>query len=167
MQKRYLYSILFGIPGCIIGLLIAGLATGAVAGALWLYVFGDDPWPHGTTRVLPILFVTVFLLVWLGAIVAGYRAGRRLEAVPGLDRRHLLISAGATALPLLLVALHQLRVGNLGPVSDSVWCSDFCRARGYTGSGMPPRDSGDRTCTCYDSRGRAALQHLPEDGASD
>jgi len=34
----------------------------------------------------------------------------------------------------------------------------LCTAKGYSGSGMPPRDSGTRTCSCYDAEGREAVK---------
>ena len=57
----------------------------------------------------------------------------------------------------MFIVLQQLRVGNLGPKSDSMLCSDYCVQQGYAGSGMPPQDSGDRTCSCYESDGDEAL----------
>ena len=59
---------------------------------------------------------------------------------------------------VLLIVMQQLSVGNIGPKSDSVLCSDFCVQKGYAGSGMPPINSGDRSCSCFDSSGREVLK---------
>jgi hypothetical protein len=127
-------------------------------GILWLYVFGDDPWPTYTEQVVSILFVTTVLLIWLISVVSGYVIGKKLENDLMLNQRHVLISAAVTAIFLLLMLFQQWSVGNLGPESDSVICSDFCTQHGYSGSGMPPQISGDRTCSCYDSSGTEALK---------
>jgi hypothetical protein len=158
MKKRYLYTLLFGIPGLFVAGIISIFAFGAFTGILWLYVFGDNPWPASAETVLSILFVFVFLIFWLGFMVLGYVVGRGLESNPAQNRKHILISAGLTALFLLMMVLYQWRVGNIGPQSDSVLCSDFCTQHGYAGSGMPPEISGDRTCSCYDDSGNEALR---------
>jgi hypothetical protein len=41
MQKRILYSILFGVPGLVLALEVAWLVAGLTAGILWLAVYGD------------------------------------------------------------------------------------------------------------------------------
>ena len=127
-------------------------------GALWLFVFGDNPWPSSVDTILPIALVLAFLALWMGSIAVGYRVGKRLEAIPTMNRNHILISVGLTGLFILFIVLQQFSVGNIGPKSDSVLCSDYCMQQGYAGSGMPPRDSGDRTCSCYDSAGKEALK---------
>lgn len=167
MKKRYVYSLLFGIPGLFVAGISSIFALGAFAGILWLFVFGDNPWPISAETIFSVLFVVVFLLLWAGFILLGYWMGRRLEASPTMNRNHVLISAGLTIFFILLMVLYQWRVGNLGPGSDSVLCSDFCTQHGYSGSGIPPEISGDRTCSCYDDSGNEAmripLDHLGPD----
>jgi len=87
-----------------------------------------------------------------------YLVGKRLEKDPRLNKVHILLSSGLTILFILFIAIQQLSVGNLGPKSDSVVCSDFCSLKGYSGSGMPPQNSGDRSCSCYDNLGREVLK---------
>lgn len=158
MKKRFLYAILFGIPGLFMSGLISLFIFGASLGILWLFVFGDDPWPSSTDTVLVFMLVLIFLLSWVGIIFIGYIVGRRLESTPTLNRNHVLFSAGLTVLFILFIIFQQWSAGNLGPKSDSVLCGDYCVQQGYAGSGMPPRDSGDRTCTCYDSSGNEAIR---------
>ena len=158
MKKRYLYSLLFGIPGFFVAVIISFVVFGAAAGMLWLYFFGDNPWPASTEKMLPGLFSLTFLIIWISSIALGFVVGKRLEKDPQLNRSHILISSGLTILLILFIVLQQLSVGNLGPKSESALCSDFCRLQGYSGSGMPPKDSGDRTCSCYDNLGNEALK---------
>ena len=157
MKKRYLYSLLFGIPGLFVAGLISVLVFAALAGILWLYVFGDNPWPTSSETILSTLFVTVFGVLWLGLITLGYLVGKKLETDFSINRNHILISAGLTLMFILLILFQQWSVGNLGPKSDSLLCSEFCAKYGYSASGMPPQNSGDRTCNCYDSSGNEAL----------
>jgi hypothetical protein len=164
MKKRYIYSLLFGIPGLFVAGIVSILVFAAFAGILWLYVFGDDPWPGEAESILAVLFVLFFVVLWTGLIILGYLIGRRLERDPTLNRNHVLISAALTVIFLLLMLFQQWTVGNLGPISDSSLCSDFCARHGYAGSGMPPEDSGERTCSCYDDSGaevfRVPLDHI-------
>ena len=157
MKKRYLYSLLFGIPGLFIAGLISILGFAALAGILWLYVFGDNPWPASSETIISALFVIVFGVLWIGLITLGYLVGRKLEPDPSLNRNHILISAGLTLMFILLMLFQQWSVGSLGPKSDSLLCSEFCTKHGYFGSGMPPQNSADRTCSCYDASGNEAL----------
>jgi hypothetical protein len=40
------------------------VATAAIAGVLWLYVFGDDPWPQWVMGALDIAIPLVGLALW-------------------------------------------------------------------------------------------------------
>src|SRR6266545_1659268 len=158
MKKRYLYTLLFGIPGFFVSAIISLLVFGATAGILWIYFFGDTPWPSSIETMLPILFALIFLIIWIALIVIGFVTGKRLEKDPVLNRNHILVSAVLTILFVVLIVLQQWSVGNFGPKSDTVICSEYCSEKGYSGSGMPPRNSGDRTCSCYDNSGNEALK---------
>ena len=156
MKKRYLYSLLFGIPGLFIAGILSILAFGGLAGILWLYVFGDNPWPAYVEPLTSAFFILSVSAIWIAFIALGYTIGRRLEQDPILDRNHVLISAGLTVMFLLMIVFQQFGVGNLGPQSDSVLCSEFCVQHGYSGSGVPPQESGIRTCSCFDDNGHEA-----------
>lgn len=164
MPKRYIYSLLFGIPG----LFIAGMAAIFLfAGLTWIlgiYVFGDEAWPTYTEQVLSTLFILTVLTFWLVAIVVGYVVGMRLERAPAMNRTHILISAGLTLLFLLLMAAQQFGAVILGPRQDSALCRDFCTMHGYAGSRTAPELSGNGICSCYDESGsevlRIPLDHL-------
>ena len=157
MRKRYLYAVLFAVPGLLSALLVSALLFAVTAGALWLYAFGDSPWPDSTNTVLPLLFAVVFFVIWFGAIAAGYRFGKGLEAQPGFKVEHLWYAFGATLLPVAIIVFHQLSVGNLGPASDSQLCGDYCKQQGYVSSSLPPRNLGERTCSCLRGRGEYEL----------
>lgn len=158
MKKRYIYSLLFAIPGLFIALIISLVVFGAGAGILWLFVFGDNPWPAAAEQTLPVIFALTFLIMWIGLMAVGYQTGKRLEKESALNTSHVLISMGLTAMFIMFILLQQWSIGNIGPKSDSIICGDFCAEKGYSGSGMPPPISGDRTCSCYDNSGNEALK---------
>lgn len=158
MKKRYVYSLLFGIPAFFVAGIVSVVFFGALMGAFWLFIFGDNPWPDSTEKFLPILLVLTFLIVWLASIIIGYYVGKRLENDSTLNKNHILISVGLTAALILFIFIQQWSVGNIGPKSDMTLCSDYCSAQGYSGSGMPPRNSGNRTCSCYDASGKEAFK---------
>ena len=164
MKKRYVYALLFGLPGLFIAGLIAIFVFAGLTGLLWIYVLGDDPWPPYAQQFLTVLFVVTVLVLWIASILTGYIVGRRLEKDPALNKTHIWLSLGLTLALLLLMGFQQWRVGNLGPKADSSLCSDFCTMHGYPGSSMPPEISGDRTCSCSDDSGnevlRIPLDHL-------
>ena len=158
MKKRYLYAFLFGIPRLFVAGMISIFLFGAFAGILWLFVFGDNPWPEYIEPLTSIAFVLTVLVLWMAFIVLGLIVGKRLERDPLVNRSHVLLSAGLTVMFLLLILFQQWSVGNLGPGSDSLLCSDFCVQHGFSESGMESGTSDDRICSCYDDSGNEALR---------
>ena len=138
--------------------MISFVIFGITAGVLWVFVFGDNPWPTLTDQLLPDIFMLVFFSAWITLITIGFVIGRRLEHNPQLNKSHILTSSGLTLLFILLIILQQFSVGNLGPKSDGLVCSDYCSLNGYSGSGVPPQNSGDRSCSCYDNSGNEVLK---------
>lgn len=163
MKKRYVYSLLFLAPGALLSLIAAATIFGATTGFLWVFVFGDNTWPTLAERGLALLLPMTFLGLWIAAVIAGYMTGKRLEAEPLLNKKHILLSIALTVAPLLFIVLHQLRIGNISPKPDSLVCGDFCAEKGYLTSGMPPGDSGDRSCICYDGNGNELIKVPLED----
>jgi hypothetical protein len=107
MKKRYLYALLFGIPGFFIAGMISLFLFGAILGFLWLFVFGDDPWPLTPDTMLSNLLVLTFLILWLGSTILGYQIGIKMEQEPGMNKKHVLLSAGLTLLFIILILLQQ------------------------------------------------------------
>ncbi len=154
MKRRYLYVLLFGVPILLASAVIAFTVFGAAAGAFWLFVAGDSPWPSSAETILGALFVLAFAGSSLALAYRTYAVGRRQEARASLNARHAWAAVAVTALLLLAVVSYQWRVGNFGAKTDDVLCSEFCLGKGYAGSGRPPRDAGAATCTCFDTQGR-------------
>jgi hypothetical protein len=163
-QRRYLYVLIFAAPTLLLSVIAGGMLLGAAAGALWLFVLGDDPWPAAADTLLTSVFVLSCAAFWIAQLSVAYAVGKREESKPTLSRSHVLLSVGSTVVLVVLIALRLSGVG-VGNRPDSLVCADHCLAAGAAGSGMPPRDSGDRTCSCYDAEGRVItsiqLQAIP------
>ena len=162
MKKRYWYSLLFAIPGFFVAVIIFFFLVGALAGFLWLFVFGDEVWPSSVETILAILSFFTFFVIWGALIARGFFVGLRLESDPVMNMNHVMLAIALTIAPIAIILLHQMSVGNIGPKPDSILCSEFCTAKGYYASGMPAQNSGERICSCYSDSGGESLE-LPID----
>ena len=114
MRARYACPLLF-LPACLVAALVAAVLSGAgVGGLLWLFVYGDNPWPAYTDTVVMGLATCVGIGVLAAALVACHGFGRRLESAGGLRAGHVVFAIALTVLLPALVLLHQWRIGNLG-----------------------------------------------------
>ncbi len=156
LKRRYVYVLLFSVPIALTSGVLALAAFGVAAGALWLFVFGDNPWPAPAGSLLSILAVLVFAGSFLVLVRRAYVAGRAQESRASLDPRPVLLAVASTALLLVTIVSYQWRVGNIGAKTDGVLCLEFCQGKGFAASGMPPRNAGPGTCSCYDAAGREA-----------
>lgn len=114
MRARYAYPLLFLAPSLIAAVIAAALATAAGAGILWIFVYGDDPWPPSANTALMGVAVLVALLVLAALLVMAHGVGKAREPRGGLCRAHALLALGLSVGLPLLVLLHQWKVGNLG-----------------------------------------------------
>ena len=62
--NRWLAALIAIIGGGAVAFGVILVATTAVAGILWLYVFGDDPWPPSVMGVLDMAIPLVGLALW-------------------------------------------------------------------------------------------------------
>jgi hypothetical protein len=163
LKRRYIYTVLFGVPGLLVAALVTLMLFGAAMGALWLFVFGDNPWPASSDAFIAVVFIPVFLCAWAATLVLGYHVGKQREQDAALNKRHVLLSAGLTALLVLFMLAFQVSNGNLGPGSAETRCGEFCEARGYPASLVTPRNDPPRTCSCLDAQGAAVIT-IPAEG---
>ncbi len=154
MKRRYLYVFMFSAPAFLASIIVSVLMFAAAAGFLWIFVFGDSPWPGSASTVLTAVLVLVFAAALTVFLSIAYVAGKKQEGRATLNARHVLVSVCTTALLVLLVVAHQWSVGNIGPKSDDAWCSEFCRHKGFSSSGILPGDAGSATCCCFDRQGQ-------------
>jgi hypothetical protein len=156
MKRRHLYPLMYALPVFVFSVILMVVATAGLAGVLWIFVYGDNPWPAYLDQLAPIFMGTVFLGTWLGLIWTAYRWGQRQESLPFFNKKHAYVAIGATVALALAVFSHQRSVGNIGPKSDVLVCSDYCTAGKFPASRFPQ----DGTCRCYGSDGSEALNIL-------
>ena len=154
INRRHVYVLLFAVPALLLSIIAAALMLAASAGALWLFVYGDDPWPNMANVLLGAIFLLVAAALWLALLFVAYTVGRQQEGERPLNKRHVALSFGATVVLAAIIIVRLAGLNVAGARSDSVVCADLCRSEGFTASGLPPRDSGDRTCSCYDAQGQ-------------
>jgi len=63
-MNRWLAMAIAVIGGAFLGYAMLLVVFGAVAGFLWLYVFGDDPWPEWSDYVLGAAIFIGGLAAW-------------------------------------------------------------------------------------------------------
>lgn len=148
--------LLFAAPALLLSVIAAAAAVSASAGVLWLFVFGDNPWPPVASTFLGAVFLLGSAGLWLSLLAIAFVVGKRQESRASLDIRHVALSIGATVVLLGLIVVRLTLPNILGGNSDSLVCADLCQAEGFAASGTPPHNSGDRTCSCYDGQGREA-----------
>ena len=145
---------MFAAPALLTSIVLAAGVLAASAGAMWLFVFGDDPWPAFAEALLGGVFILTALGAWLVLLLVAFMVGKRQEARPSLSIGHVALAIGATVVLLATIGARLMGLTIVGSRSDSLICADACRAEGFAASGMPPRNSGDRTCSCFDAEGR-------------
>lgn len=114
MKARYAYPLVFLLPSVMAAALAAIVTIAAGAGMLWIFVYGDDPWPASAHTVLMAGAFVVFALALAALLAAGYAFGRRREAAGGLRRAHVVAAFAVSAGLCVLVLLHQWQVGHIG-----------------------------------------------------
>jgi hypothetical protein len=62
--NRFAAAVLAIIGGAAVAIGLLMVGTGAVAGILWIFVFGDDPWPSWAMATLNLLIPIVGLFLW-------------------------------------------------------------------------------------------------------
>jgi hypothetical protein len=114
VKARHSYPLLFFIPSAVLGAVAGVLAGAAGGGILWLFVYGDSPWPAQANAVVMAMACVVAVAVLGALLLAAYRAGNVQDARGGLRKAHVLMALGlSVGLPLLLL-LHQWLIGNIG-----------------------------------------------------
>jgi hypothetical protein len=153
-QRRYLYVLLFALPALLVSTIAGTMMLAASAGVLWLFVLGDNPWPPVTDALLGAVFIVGTAALWVALLFVAYTVGKQEEARPTFNTGHVALSIGATVVLVAVIAMRLTGLGGSAGRGDSEVCADLCRAQGFAASGTPPRDSGNRTCSCYDAQGR-------------
>lgn len=114
MKARYSYPLLFALPSAIASVIAGAFFAASGAGAMWIFVYGDNPWPPYADTLLVTGTLTFALAALIGLLVFSYHVGKAEESRGGLRRAHIILALGLTVGLPLLVLIHQWQVGNLG-----------------------------------------------------
>lgn len=114
MKARFAYPLVFFIPSAMAALLSAFVVGGAVGGFLWLFVFGDDPWPAATDTSVMALVTLAGATTLAALLCATYSFGKKRERRGGVSRQHLLLAFAISVLLPALALLYEWQVGNIG-----------------------------------------------------
>ena len=78
----------------------------SVLGALWVFLFGDDPWPEAIDWVIPIIGLVLFISTATCCIYLAHRSGRQreIETVVGGPQEGKRVVLWALA-PMALIAI--------------------------------------------------------------
>jgi hypothetical protein len=79
MRLRHQYLIVGMAWALLLGPAACLLLFGFAAGASWLWLFGDSPWPDATQWMLPLIGVIGGALTALACVLVAYGYGRTLE----------------------------------------------------------------------------------------
>ena len=152
IRRRFVYVLLCTAPAVLVSAVAGGTTAAAAAGVFWLFVFGDNPWPGWSGPVIAVVAVTAFVVLLAAQLMVAWCVGKQQESKPDINRTHVAVAIVSTLTLATFIAVRFFAGQVLQ--RDSERCAALCRDEGFFASGMPPRDSGDRTCSCYDANGR-------------
>lgn len=157
MKSRFLLLIIYAAPTFLLASISSTMFVAAVAGGVWLWVAGDQPWPGPVVLALEALWAASFLSIWAALMFLALSRERHAETARQAGQ-HVVIAVGVTALLIFLAIAHQMSVGNIGSMSPETQCSAWCADRGFAASGISPRNTrGARACECLDQDGSATI----------
>jgi F0F1-type ATP synthase membrane subunit c/vacuolar-type H+-ATPase subunit K len=107
MTLRSLYALVGLVLGALAGVAVALQVFAVAAGASWLFLFGDDPWPASAEGYLLGIPLAAGLATLCAGVGVGYALGRRYEASsrpqPARRRGYGLLLAGLAGWLLIVV----------------------------------------------------------------
>ena len=117
LKIRHLYLIVSLLWALILGPTAGLIVFGTSAGIVWLYVFGDNPWPTATDWILPFLGIAGAVMTAIAVIWIGYQRGKQREASPRANpksewRRAMMLLIAPVFLMLLAATAFWINARN-------------------------------------------------------
>lgn len=161
MRKRYIYALLYGIPGFFASIPLLLVSFLIFCNPLDAGKFGPHTFCGGMNsfaKIIPIFF----LPWWIISIWMGFIAGKKYEKNKTLNRKHVLTSLITTIVLILIITAFYLRSREANrPNPDFKKCDDFCSQKGYPQSSMGypgTPDPSKVSCSCYANDGKHMLK---------
>ena len=156
MKKRYLYALLFIIPGFLLAL---PLSLNIFESLIAIYnTYGRLPRAYSEDELFYVL-IAIFLIIWVVLVLTAYWVGSRFEGGPKLSWMPALIM-GFTVLFFAYILRYA---ANYAVETVNVeLCSEYCQSRGYHVSIPSPPDAPEQTCYCSNSDGRSVTVPLED-----
>ena len=86
MQLKFaILGVLLGIIG---GIILAIVGTAGIAGFLWLFVYGDNPWPAQASLLIIAPFISILIFSILLGGYSGFRFGRDTVRLSPVEQKH-------------------------------------------------------------------------------
>jgi hypothetical protein len=112
MRSRTLFGALGGLIGLAVGVAVSLGVVAVVAGILWIFVFGDNPWPPGASSALAAIPLILIIVLVIAGTLAGLSYARGLERLLPQERKRkkwiaaisavFVVALSATTLLLVL-----------------------------------------------------------------
>jgi len=150
VKQRYLYALIFGLPGVLLSAFASIYAGGAVAGFFWIIVFGDNIWPFWAEGAITAIGILAFIAALAIIVRIGFTIGKKRENEnTHINNKHILISVAVLILLIFRIIIFQR--GYIFKKPDHRVCSDLCAQKGFGGSSMVlrPNVSGKKACSCW------------------
>ena len=88
--------------------------VGVGAGVLWLFIYGDNPWPVSAEKLLIAISVLVAVASLATLLSASYFYGKRQELCGGLTMWHVVLALAVTILLPALILFREYEIGAFG-----------------------------------------------------
>ncbi len=98
MRLRIIYGLIGAIVGFLIAFFVSIFFFYMTIAILWMYVYGNNPWPHWVEVSLPFVFFGPFLIILNIILIKGVLYGGKLNERPDIEevtkkaKQHLKIS---------------------------------------------------------------------------
>lgn len=151
MKQKYLYLLLFGLPGILVSAITGIMSGGMIGGFFWIFMFGDNPWPSFAWPTVFGVGILVFFLTLISILIMGYKVGKKrdLENLP-IKKAHIFISLVFLVIIFSMILFRQF--SSASNTSDSKKCQQLCTEKNFNSntSSLSPKDQRERICSCFD-----------------
>lgn len=152
MKQKYIYSILFALPGIFVSAFFAIFIGAGVMSIFYFFVYGDREWPTWPNIVIYLFSIIAFLVMIYVIALIGYKHGKsRDNKKLSFEKTHIFYS-----LLIFIFGIFFMIFFNRGYIftpPPSNQCRNICIERGYDGNsiGTGPIINNETMCSCFNT----------------